>query len=61
MEKFMLWTITVIHADGEMYMHEEDTREGTCEYLKELKESGQDMVYVNVFPPQSNMDINELI
>ena len=51
--KLSMWTITVIKNDGEQYMiecHNED--EVKCE-LQSLKEDGQDMEYVTVFPPKT--------
>ena len=51
--KLSMWTITVIKNDGEQYMIEcENEDEVKCE-LQSLKEGGQDMEYVTVFPPKT--------
>lgn len=57
-KKFTFWTVTVSAKntkipDGENYMCEFETVEEMKECLKELKEMGQDMNYVNVFPPNT--------
>jgi hypothetical protein len=58
--KFEKWTVTWIDKHGNMTMIEPENKEEVIELLKELQEQGQDMAYVNVFPPRSNLTYEEL-
>jgi hypothetical protein len=59
--KFNMWTITYINKKG---LHSniecQDKAELSIE-LSYLRENGQDMEYVNVFPPKSNLTYDELL
>lgn len=59
--KFELWTVTwITNENGSMVMIEPYSKEEVIELLKELKDKGQDMNYVNVYPPKSNLTYEEL-
>ena len=57
--KLELWTVTVVKRDNdrglgeEQFMYEFDKVDQMKEYLKELKDSNQDMDYVTIFPPNT--------
>lgn len=59
--KFTNWTITVINDEGIMYSMEPQDKEEALEWLKELQQAGQNMDDVNVFAPNSNLTMEEII
>lgn len=61
MIKLNLWTITVINSKGEMYFIETESKEETLEQLESLKITDQDELNICVFPPKSNLTIEELV
>jgi hypothetical protein len=54
------WTVTWINSFGSMLMMEPQTKEDVKEMLKELEEQGQNMDYVSVFAPNTNLTFQEL-
>lgn len=58
---FKLWTITRICSDGLHTFLEFETQKEVLEHLEELETNGQNMDYVNVFPPMANIEILRLI
>jgi RNAse (barnase) inhibitor barstar len=59
--KFNHWTVSWITDRNIMTMLEPDTKEGVMEILEGLKATGVSMGNVNVYPPQSNLNYNELL
>ncbi|UXQ88873.1 hypothetical protein Thu_257 [Bacillus phage Thurquoise] len=59
--KFNQWTITVMDNNGNHFVCERDTKAEVLEELKDLQLHGQDMDDVNVFPPKSNLTLEEIL
>lgn len=59
--KFSQWTITIIDDHGYMASIEIETKDEVLERLKEMHLEGFDMDYVNVYPPKSNLTLEEII
>lgn len=59
--KFSMWTITYINKEGIHSNIECEDKEEVQFELEELKGFGQDMEYVNVFPPMSSLTYRELL
>lgn len=58
---FEQWTITVITGEGSMYHIECDNKLDVVDELIDLQNAGQDMTYVNVFKPKSNMSVADIL
>lgn len=59
--KASYWTVSYINSNDNMVMYEPESKLDVINCLKELKDEGQDMNYVNVYPPKSNLTYEEFI
>lgn len=58
---FEYWTVTWITKTDSMVMIEPSSKEEVLQTLNQLREEGQDMTHVNIFPPNSNISFREIM